>query len=152
MFTYEATAKRVAIVRFEPDDDILLGLQKAVVDLGIRHGVIVSGLGAIKSYGLHVVKTTNIPPGNIFAWEENLPYDIVNCSGFIMNGRVHAHLAIADRNRVIGGHLEEGTKVLNLAMITLMEVEGADLTDMDRYSAPDGAPLRRPTAVGVVRT
>jgi len=146
MFTHDGKAGRVAIIRFEPDDDLLISLQKAVADLGIRHGVIVSGLGAIKSYGLHVVKSTSIPPGNIFAWEENLPYDIVTCSGFVMNGRVHAHLAIADRNRVIGGHLEEGTKVLNIAMITVMEVDEVDLTDMDRYGIPDGAPLRRPEA------
>ena len=115
-----------------------------VKDLGIVHGVIVGGLGAVKGYGLHVVKSTAIPPGNVFFWEDNMPYDIVSVSGYIMDGRVHAHVSLAERNRVIGGHLEEGMKVLNLAMITVMELDGVDLTDMDRYAVPDGAPLRRP--------
>ncbi len=144
MFIHEGKGNRIAIVRFEPDEDILVELKRAVKDLGIAHGAIVGGLGAVKSYGLHVVKTTNIPPGNIFAWEDNLPYDIVSATGYIMDGRVHAHVCLADRNRVLGGHLEEGMRVLNIAMITVMELDGVDLTDMDRYSVPDGAPLRRP--------
>jgi predicted DNA-binding protein with PD1-like motif len=144
MFTYEGKERRVVVVRFEPEDDLLVGLGNAVAQLGIRHGAIVGGIGAVKSYGLHVVKSTAIPPGNVFFWEDNLPYDIVNVTGYVMDGRVHAHVALANRERVIGGHLEEGMKVINIAMVTVMELDGADLTDMDRYAVPDGAPLRRP--------
>ena len=143
MFTKEGREGRTIVVRFEPDDDLLMELQKAVDDLRIRHGSILSGLGAVKSYGLHVVKTTDIPPGNIFWREEGLPYDILTCTGLIMDGRVHAHLTVANRHRVVGGHLEQGTKVLNIAMVTLMEIDGVDLTDMDRYVVPGGAPVRR---------
>ena len=144
MFTHEGKEGRTVVIRFEPDEDVLVEMQRAVDDLGIKHGTILSCFGAVKSYGMHVVKSTNIPPGNTFAWEDNMPYDIISMTGYVMDGRVHAHVALADRTHMLGGHLEKGMRVLNLAAVTIMELEGMDLTDMDRYSPVDGAPTRRP--------
>ena len=46
-------------------------------------------------------------------------------------GRVHAHITFSDTEKAMGGHLEEGTRVLTFSLITLAETDGLDLTGWD---------------------
>ena len=56
--------------------------------------------------------------------------DIVNINGFIIEGRVHAHIVHSDTEIAFGGHLEAGVEVLTFAFITLAEVD-YDFTGFD---------------------
>ena len=40
-------------------------------------------------------------------------------NGYIIEGRVHAHLMLATPDKTIGGHLEPGTNVFTFAVVTL---------------------------------
>jgi len=124
------------LVRMSNGEDILEALRQAVEEHGIQHGLILGGVGSVKSYHVHVVETTNLPPGNIF-WKEENPFDIVSVSGLVMNGRVHAHIALSDRERTIAGHLEPGCQVLTFCAVTMAILEqGDELADLDRYRIP----------------
>ncbi|HEU0164250.1 MAG TPA: PPC domain-containing DNA-binding protein [Thermomicrobiales bacterium] len=121
---------RTLLIRLDPGEDLLGGLREAVTASGVRQGVFVTGVGSLTSYHLHVVETTNLPPGNVF-WKESGPFDIVAVTGAVLGGRVHAHLTVSNDERVMGGHLEPGCNVLTFAFITLLEMHGDDISAWD---------------------
>jgi len=132
MVTQTASIRRLVLVRLDPGEDLLLALRQAVAQSGIQHGLVLSGIGSLSRYHVHVVKTTNLPPGDVFFAEDG-PFDILVLTGYILDGRVHAHLSVSNTEKAIGGHLEEGCRVLTFAVVTLAETDDSvDLTDWDR--------------------
>ena len=123
---------KVITVRIDTDEDVLSSIEDAVREQGIKHGIILTGVGSIKDYHIHVVETTNIPPGNVFK-KKSGPFDVLSITGFIMGGRVHAHISLSDEKGSIGGHLERGCTTLTFCIVSIGVVSGADLTDLDRY-------------------
>ena len=134
MIVHSAAIRRLVLVRLNPGEDVLLSLREAVRDSGITHGLILSGVGSLDRYHVHVVKTTNMPPGDVF-FEGEGPFDILTLTGAILGGRVHAHITFSNTEKALGGHLEEGCHVLTFSGITLAETDGVDLTDWDRVGA-----------------
>jgi predicted DNA-binding protein with PD1-like motif len=131
MRTQTAAIRRLVVVRLDPGEDVLQSLREAVRASGITHGLILSGLGSLSRYHVHVVKTTNMPPGDTF-FEGEGPFDILTLTGAILDGRVHAHITFSNTEHALGGHLEEGCRVLTFAVATLAETDNADFTDWDR--------------------
>ena len=131
MIVHSAAIRRLVVVRLNPGEDVLLSLREAVRDSGITHGLILSGVGSLDRYHVHVVKTTNMPPGDVFFAGEG-PFDILTLTGAILDGRVHAHITFSNTEKALGGHLEEGCRVLTFSVVTLAETDGVDLTDWDR--------------------
>ena len=134
MIVHSAAIRRLVVVRLNPGEDVLLSLRAAVRDSGITHGLILSGVGSLDRYHVHVVKTTNMPPGDVFFAGEG-PFDILTLTGAILDGRVHAHITFSNTEKALGGHLEEGCHVLTFSIVTLAETDGVDLTDWDRVGA-----------------
>ena len=55
-----------------------------------------------------------------------------------MNGRVHAHITVSNRERTIAGHMEPGCRILTFGVVCIAVLgPDADLTDLDRHRAPD---------------
>ncbi|MFT4039859.1 MAG: DNA-binding protein [Thermomicrobiales bacterium] len=125
MYVAQFTTSRQFALRFDPGEDVLLALRAAVEREGIRNATILSGVGSLSAYHYHVVASTNLPPGNVFAQGEG-GYDIVNVNGVVIDGRVHAHITFSDLQGAYGGHLEEGCIVLTFAVIVVAET--ADLS------------------------
>jgi predicted DNA-binding protein with PD1-like motif len=123
---------RVVVVRLNTDEDILLALRDAVAQHGLRHAAIVGAIGSVKRYHFHVVSTAEMPPQDAFVQVDE-PADIVSLNGFVLDGRVHAHITFSDAERAIGGHLEEGCQVLAFCLMTLLELPDLDLTEADRW-------------------
>ena len=48
-----------------------------------------------------------------------MPADVAGMSGYVMNGRVHAHITLATPDKAFGGHLESGNPVLTFAIVTI---------------------------------
>lgn len=106
------------IIRIEPGNDILHGLEEAVKDEGIRNAVILAGIGSAASYRFHVVSSTDLPPTESFP-DGRGAYDITSVTGYVMNGRIHAHITFSDDKKAFGGHLEPGCQTLTFVIITL---------------------------------
>jgi len=131
MHTLETELKRVVLVRLNSGDDILLSIRQAVEKHGIESGVILTGVGSVSRYHVHVVETTRLPPGDVFVeWEG--PYDVLSVTGLIIDGRVHAHITLSDTDKAVGGHLEEGCRVLTFAAVVIGETPNTALTDWDQ--------------------
>jgi predicted DNA-binding protein with PD1-like motif len=122
----ELTANRHIMVRLDPGQDLLHGIEQAVKEAGITQGAILAGVGSLSSYHFHVVSTPVMPPENAFIKGEG-PYDILTITGAILDGRVHAHVTFSDTEIAMGGHLEPGSTVLTFAMITIADFSAPGL-------------------------
>jgi predicted DNA-binding protein with PD1-like motif len=120
----------LVFIRLNPGDDLLNGIREAVAKNGIQNAAILSGVGSVSSHHYHVVASSVNPPKEDFTRGDK-PADIVNINGFIINGRVHAHIIHSDKDIAYGGHLELGVKVLTFAILTLAEVDA----DFDKWDA-----------------
>ncbi|MEJ2049312.1 MAG: DNA-binding protein [Calditrichota bacterium] len=110
--------ERIEIIRMRTGTDLLAGLKEAIVQKNIKNAVILAGIGSVTDYHFHVVSDKNLPPAEEFP-KASVPKDLVSVQGYILNGRVHAHITLSDENSVIGGHLEPGTKALTFFIVTV---------------------------------
>jgi predicted DNA-binding protein with PD1-like motif len=131
MRTQSFDASRFVAVRLDPGEDVLLSLRAAVKKQGIRDAAILSGVGSLDRYHFHVVQTTNMPPGNSFVQGEG-PFDILTVTGLVVDGEVHAHITFSNTELAMGGHLEEGCRVLTFAVVVMAEALDVDLAGWDR--------------------
>ena len=131
MHAQSFNASRCIALRLDPGEDMLLSLRDAVREQGIQNAAILSGVGSLDRYHFHVVKTTNMPPGNTFVQGEG-PFDILTVTGLVVDGEVHAHITFSNTELAMGGHLEEGCRVLTFAVVVLAEALDVDLTGWDR--------------------
>ncbi|MDR1903697.1 MAG: DNA-binding protein [Treponema sp.] len=129
MLVEKHNIKNLVFVRLNPGDDLLEGIEKAVKDNNITNAVILSGVGSVTSHSYHVVGTAALPPKNEFVQGEK-PADIVNINGFVINGRIHAHIIFSDPHNSYGGHLEPGVRILTFGAVTLAEAD-ADFEHWD---------------------
>jgi predicted DNA-binding protein with PD1-like motif len=133
VYTTAGDFTRVVVVRIKNGEDLLEGLREAVKKEGIKNAVILNGIGSLTRYHIHVVNNTTFPPGETFV-KEDIPTDLVNVSGFVFEGRVHAHITVSTDKTAVGGHLEPDTRVFTFAIITLGALDDrCDLSRFDDY-------------------
>jgi predicted DNA-binding protein with PD1-like motif len=130
MQTQSFTAARFVALRLDPGDVLLLSLREEVRAEGIGSAAILAGVGSLDRYHFHVVKTTNMPPGNTFVRGEG-PFDILTVTGMVIDGEVHAHVTFSNTEVAMGGHLEVGCRVLTFAVVLLAVTDNANFTGWD---------------------
>jgi uncharacterized protein len=126
----QSDIKRVVIVRLKYDADLLDGIQQAVKSERIKNAVILSGVGSVKSYHVHAVNNTTLPAKLAYTQREG-PMDLIAVNGYVLNGRIHAHITMTDDQKAFGGHLHEGTRVFTFAIVTLGILD--DNLDLSRF-------------------
>ena len=132
--TIRSPIDRVVIVRLKNKTDMLDGLKQAVAREKIKNAVFMSGFGSVTAYHTHVVSNTTFPPKDAFT-NENGPFDLLNVSGMVIDGKIHAHITLSSTQKTTGGHLEPGTSVFTFATITLgILSDSIDLTRVDDYA------------------
>ncbi|MCL2765110.1 MAG: DNA-binding protein [Treponema sp.] len=129
MLAERTPVKNLIFVRLNPGDDLLASLEQAAKEKNIKNAVILCGIGSARSHHFHVVGTRENPPRNDFVKDEKAS-DIAGISGYIIEGRVHAHIVHSDTKTAFGGHLHHGVEVLTFAILTLAEVD-YDFTGFD---------------------
>jgi predicted DNA-binding protein with PD1-like motif len=111
--------ERIVIFRFKYQADLLAGIEKLVKQERIRNAVILSAIGSVRNYHLHTVSNREFPSKNVFTKDPNKPMDIVSMNGYVIGGRVHAHMTLTDEEKAFAGHLEPDTNVFTFAIVTL---------------------------------
>lgn len=111
--------ERIVVARLKYKADLLMGLEGVVKQQKIRNGVILSGIGSVRNYHYHTVSNRTFPSKNMYVTNSTAPADLVNMNGYIIDGRVHAHVTLADPDKAFGGHLEKGTSVFTFAILTI---------------------------------
>jgi predicted DNA-binding protein with PD1-like motif len=125
--------ERIEIIRMKPGADMLDGLNQTVKEKKIKNAVILTGIGSVKDYHYHVVSDRNLPPAQEFP-KASVAMDLVSVQGYILNGKVHAHIALSDENSMAGGHLEKGTIALTFFILTIgILPDNLDIGNFDSY-------------------
>lgn len=146
-------AGRIVVVRLAYGEGLLESLQEICRRERIRNGVILTGFGSLTDVCVSGAIGPAFPPRRFYRLTRPRGVEILAMSGVIADYHVHCHVVLADRRRAFGGHLEPGCRVLSLAEIALMRVEGVRLARrldpttgqkllqaVRRYGARDGAP------------
>ena len=128
----EGSIQRMVVLRFKYQSDLLAGIEKMVKQQKIRNAVILAGIGSLRSYHVHSVSNRDFPSKNVFIKDSATPADIISINGYIIDGRVHAHMTLTDGDKAWGGHIEPENKVFTFAIITLgVFADGVDLSKVD---------------------
>jgi predicted DNA-binding protein with PD1-like motif len=124
--------ERVVVLRFKFGTDLLGGFEKLVKEEKIRNGVILSAFGSVRGYQVHQVSNRDFPSKDTFVKDPTAPADLIGMNGFIIDGRIHAHVTLANPDKAFGGHLEPGTSVFTFAVVAVGVLEpGMDLSKVD---------------------
>jgi predicted DNA-binding protein with PD1-like motif len=123
--------ERVVVMRMKFGTDLLADIQKSVAEEHIKNGIILTGIGSVRGYRVHQVYNRDLPTKNIFTAEPNTPADLDSVSGYVINGKVHAHMVLGTGDKTIAGHLEPGTEVFTYAVVTVGVLSGVDLSRVE---------------------
>ena len=133
-YTIDTQFDRIVIVRLKYRDDMLEGLKKAVQKENIKNAVILSGIGSLTDYNFHTVTTRTYPPNTVYV-KDDVTTDQLNVNGYVIDGRIHAHINFSTEENALGGHLEPGTIVYTFAIITLGVLpDDTNLQRIDDYN------------------
>jgi predicted DNA-binding protein with PD1-like motif len=129
-YTTSGYFTRIVIVRLKYGTDILEGLNDSIQKEKIKNAVILNGIGSLTRYHTHVVSNTTFPTTHAYV-KKNGPVDLLNVSGYVIDGRVHAHITVSDDKEAVGGHLEDDTRVFTFTIITLGVLD--DRVNLQRF-------------------
>lgn len=122
---------RIVILRCKYKTDLLAAIEKMVKQEHIQNGVILSGIGSVRGYEVHQVSNRTFPSHDTYTRNPTEPADLVSMNGYVIEGRIHAHMTLATPEKVIAGHLEPGTEVFTFAIVTIGVMNGTDLAKID---------------------
>ena len=127
--------ERVLIFRFKYQTDLLAGMEQMVKQNRIKNAVILSGAGSVRGYQVHQVSNRTFPSKNMFVKDPTAPADMISMNGYVMDGKIHAHVTLANPDHAFGGHLEPGTSVFTFAIVTVGVLpDNLDLSKLDDKS------------------
>lgn len=128
--TVSSDIKRVVVIRLKYNTDMLEGIEQAVKNEKIKNAVFLSGVGSVTSYHVHAVSNTTLPAKLAYT-QRAAPMDLIAVNGYVLGGRIHAHITMTDDQKAFGGHLHKGTTVFTFAIITLGVLD--DNIDLSRF-------------------
>ena len=122
---------RIVVIRLKNKANLLDGMNKVVKEQHIQNGVILSAIGSLRGYEVHAVSNRDLPTRDTFTKNPTQPADLVSMNGYVINGRIHAHMTLATPDKVIAGHVEEGNEVYTYAIVTIGVMNGTNLDKID---------------------
>jgi uncharacterized protein len=131
VYALSGNFSRVVVLRFKYQADLLAGIENMVKQEKIRNGVILAGAGSVRNYQIHSVSNRTFPSKNTYVTNPTAPADIISMNGYIIDGKIHAHMTMANPDRAFGGHLEPGTNVFTFAIVTIGVMNDVDLSRVD---------------------
>jgi uncharacterized protein len=127
MVTAGGRAGEVVVMRLAYGDLLLEAMQEICKRQRIRDGVILTGFGSLSDIAVSGAVGASFPPRKFYQRTRPRGVEILAMSGVIADYHVHCHIVLSDRQQAFGGHLERGCRVLSLAEIALMRVNGVKL-------------------------
>ncbi|MBI4609423.1 MAG: DNA-binding protein [Candidatus Rokubacteria bacterium] len=127
MIARSARAGSIVVVRLAYGEMLLESLREICRAEKIRNGVILTGFGSLTDLSVTGVVGSAFPPKRFYNRRTPRGAEILAISGVIADYHVHAHVVLCDKKGAFGGHLEPGCRILSLAEIVIMRIEGVKL-------------------------
>lgn len=131
---------RIVFGKLSTDADLLEGIVEVIKREGIRTGVILSGVGALKKANFRNVKSMpsdlKVEKHHRLYVELEQPLEIVSLTGWIATNEddeveIHAHFSastvIDDKIVTLGGHLIPGTLTSIKVVVVIAAIEDTDI-------------------------
>ena len=112
---------RVLIINLERGEDLLKSIEGELKKHGINDAIITGAIGSLSKVVLHRVTGFEPTPVDEYVTLEK-PIELASLQGVVLDGHPHFHMVISDVKEAYTGHLHEGTTVLYLSEITLLEL------------------------------
>jgi predicted DNA-binding protein with PD1-like motif len=123
-----AGATEIITIGLRPGEMLLESIKEAITKHDVGSGVVISGVGTLKTCHMHYVTHTGFPSDNKFYTLEK-PLELLSVSGIIADGEPHLHVVVSCKEEgVWGGHLEDSCEVLYLAEIAILKLKDLQLT------------------------
>jgi predicted DNA-binding protein with PD1-like motif len=117
----------VVVVGLGPGELLLESVEDAIKEHDIRNGVVVSGIGTLKTCHMHYITHTDIPSNNEF-FTLREPLELLSVSGIIADGEPHLHAVVSYADTPArGGHVEPGCEVAYLAELVIQKFNEFEL-------------------------
>ena len=124
--TTDETAQPIA-VGIDPGEMLLESIEKAIEEHDIRAGMVVSGIGTLKTCTMHYITHTGFPPEDKL-YTIDKPIELLSVSGLIVDRKPHLHIQVSvGEDECYGGHLEPGSEVLYLAEVGMLKCNGLEM-------------------------
>ena len=114
------------LVRFDPGEDLLEGLQSLIQAEGIKAGVVLSGIGSLSRCYFHQTNGGH-PPVLATRHQDYVEltgsWELGSLQGIIADGEPHLHMTVGENDRTYAGHVEKGNIVFTLAEVSLLVID-----------------------------
>jgi predicted DNA-binding protein with PD1-like motif len=122
---------RIVVLRLKYDTDLLAGIEKMVKQEEIHNGVILAAIGSVRGYQIDQISNREFPSKNTLESNPTSPAELVGMNGYIIGGRVHAHITLATPDKAIAGHLQYNTHVFTCAIVTIAVMNDSNFSRID---------------------
>ena len=118
---------RVILIGLKRGDCLLESIRDELSRKDIKNAILTGAIGSLSKVVLHRVTGFEEKPVDEFITLDK-PMELASLQGIVLDGQPHFHLTVSDVEQTYTGHLEEGTTVLYLAEISLLEIMDVNLT------------------------
>ena len=131
VYAIPAHIDRIVVLRLKYDTDLLAGIEKIVKQEQILNGVILAAIGSLRGYQIDQISNRDFPSKNTMESNPTSPAELVGMNGYIIEGRVHAHVTLATPEKAIAGHLQYNTHVFTSAIVTIAVMNDSNFNRID---------------------
>ena len=111
------------IIGIEPGEMLLETIQQAIEKYDIQNGIVISGIGTLKTCNMHYINHVDFPPSDSIYHLEK-PLELLSVNGIIANKEPHLHIVVSCKDdETYGGHLEPESEVAYLAEIAILKTD-----------------------------
>lgn len=115
-------------LRLDPDDQLLESLEEYIRMTDLCDGIILSGVGSLSKSRFHVVEGDGTHPVDNRFVELAGSIEIISLQGIIADYEPHLHLCLMHNGVTMGGHLEQGCRILTMAELAIAVVSPTQLS------------------------
>ncbi|MDR1640002.1 MAG: DNA-binding protein [Clostridiales bacterium] len=113
---------RVALLHLTAGGKLQESIRDECKRVGIMTGIVSCGIGSLRKIVYHYTDSDTEKPLDVHKTVER-PMELVSLQGIVLEGEPHLHVLATESGSVChSGHLEDGTEVLYLAELSVVEV------------------------------
>jgi predicted DNA-binding protein with PD1-like motif len=96
--------REIVVFRLKYQTDLLDGIEKRVKSRNIHNAVMLATIGSVRNHRFHDTGNRSLPTHDTVVGGRSSPADILSMNGYVIDGRVHTDITMANPKGAFGGH------------------------------------------------